>query len=98
MSRVETGYHFIALRVRFPPREQTLKQQLNMNNKPFNPAEALEQLSKTAQTSKNPTFTEQINSMNNSIAFIKKIHDDAFAQGFEEGIEASKKVDKYDSN
>jgi len=25
---VEIGYHFIALRVRFPPQEQTLKQQI----------------------------------------------------------------------
>jgi hypothetical protein len=64
----------------------------------FNPSQALEQLGIIATLPKGANFTQQLASLNNSVAFIQKIHDDAFEKGFKAGVEASEKIDNYDKN
>ena len=64
----------------------------------FNPAAAIERLGIICNVKSGSSFMEQLKSLNDSVAFMQKLHDEAFEAGYLKGIEFSKNIDNYESN
>lgn len=60
---------------------------------PFNKILAFDELLLSMKVPENPKASESIQSLLNGQNYLQKIHDEAFGQGFEKGLEATKKVD-----
>lgn len=60
----------------------------------FNKLVAFDELISSMQTSPTPKASESIQSLLNGQNYLQKIHDEAFAQGFEKGCDATKKVEE----
>jgi hypothetical protein len=60
----------------------------------FNKEIAFDELLETMALPPNPKPSESIKSFKNGQDYLQKIHDEAFALGFEKGCDATKKVDE----
>jgi hypothetical protein len=65
----------------------------NKNQPEFSKVKAFDEMMLSMQTAPNPLPSESMQSLINGQNYLQKIYDDAFAQGFEKGLEATKKVD-----
>ncbi len=64
------------------------------NQPEFNKLIAFDELITSMATPNNPKASESIQSLLNGQNYLQKIHDEAFALGFEKGCVATKKVDE----
>jgi hypothetical protein len=60
----------------------------------FNKITALDEFISLMHLPPNPKASESIQSLLNAQDYLQKIHDEAFALGFEKGCDATKKVDE----
>lgn len=60
----------------------------------FNKITAFDELIKIVQVPPNAPVSEGVKALQNAQDYLQKIYNDAFAQGFEEGCDATKKIDE----
>lgn len=60
----------------------------------FNKETAINELGEILQGLNNCTISETIKILENAQNFLQEIHDNAFNEGFEKGIDATKKLDQ----
>lgn len=60
----------------------------------FDKEEALNEILQIFKLGDNPKFSDQMKAMEKAQNYLKVIYETAFREGFEKGIEATKKVDK----
>ena len=60
----------------------------------FNKITAFDELMKIVQVPPNAPVSEGMKALQNAQDYLQKDHDDAFVQGFEEGCDATKKIDE----
>jgi hypothetical protein len=60
----------------------------------FNKVIAFDEIMKLLQLPPNTSVSETMKALQVAQNFLQKIHDDAFALGFETGCEANKKIDE----
>lgn len=59
----------------------------------FNKEKTLDEFAKLFMLPPEPIFSDQFNMIVRTRNFLEKIHNDAFEQGFEKGLEANKTID-----